>query len=394
MKIAYLFDVVHPYSKGGIERRTWEMAVRHARRGHDVTIFGMKMWDGADVIRREGVRLVGVCEPFSVMSGDRRSIGAALWFGWKSLVPLVKERFDVVNASIFPYFPCYSAKFATLLHHTPLIISWFEIWDSYWTEYVGRLALFGKMVERSTVKLPDSIIVETDDTKRGLVSWGYDPDRIHTIPSGVDCSAIDAVAKGGPEVESDVLFVGRLVRYKGVHTLVEAMHLLKKRGIRVHTSIVGDGPERGPLQDLAAELGVSDLVRFHGRVEQSEDVVSIMKASKMFAYPAAPLGGWALTPLEANAAGLPVITTRSGPVLGKNEVVVDGTNGYLLSRASPELIADKVALLLRNDGLRSEMSARAKARARSFDWDNQTTLAEDVYERVASGGDAIRSLQM
>ena len=382
MKIAYLFDMVYPYSKGGIERRTWEMAVRHARHGHDVTIFGMKQWPGERVIRKERVSLWGVCEPFSVMSGNRRSISAAIQFGERSLGPLLSESFDILNASIFPYFPCYSAKAATLLRKKPLVVSWWEIWGSYWDHYIGNLALFGKVVERIGLKLPDEVIVETDETKRGLVAWGFDSSRIHTIPSGVDCKEIEETSRGGPELESDVIFVGRLVKYKGIHTLIEAISVLRRIGLDVRASIVGDGPERERLRGLARNLQVDDIVKFFGRIEDEEKVISIMKASKVFVYPATPLGGWALTPLEANAAGLPVITTRNGPVIGTNEVVVDGLNGYLLSQQSPELMADKIAMILKNETLRDELSTRAKEFARRFDWEIQTKLVEKVYERV------------
>ena len=46
MKIAFVYDVIYPYVKGGVEKRVWELATRLSRRGHDVHLFGMKFWDG------------------------------------------------------------------------------------------------------------------------------------------------------------------------------------------------------------------------------------------------------------------------------------------------------------------------------------------------------------
>ena len=48
MKIAFVYDAIYPYVKGGVEKRVWELAVRLSRRGHEVHLFGMKFWDGED----------------------------------------------------------------------------------------------------------------------------------------------------------------------------------------------------------------------------------------------------------------------------------------------------------------------------------------------------------
>jgi len=50
MKIAFVYDVIYPYVKGGVEKRVWELAVRLSCRGHEVHIFGMKFWQGDDVL--------------------------------------------------------------------------------------------------------------------------------------------------------------------------------------------------------------------------------------------------------------------------------------------------------------------------------------------------------
>ena len=66
MKIAFVYDVVYPYVKGGVEKRIWEMSRRLAARGHEVHIYGMKYWDGPDNIQVEGVMLHGVCAPMKL----------------------------------------------------------------------------------------------------------------------------------------------------------------------------------------------------------------------------------------------------------------------------------------------------------------------------------------
>jgi glycosyltransferase involved in cell wall biosynthesis len=337
------------------------------------------MWEGPDTIRKDGVRVCGVCPYVDVYAKGRRSVGVAVYFGWRLLVPLLKERFDVANVSVFPYFPCFSAKLAAIVHRSTLIISCWEIWGNYWTEYLGKLAAFGMIAERLTIKLPDWMVVETEDTKKGLVEWGFNSGRISLVPSGVDNKAIRESPTANKEDEADAIYVGRLVEYKGVHIFVEAIGILRRLGKMVKASVVGDGPEMGRLRQLARDLEIDDRVRFYGRIEDGARVISLMKAAKMFVYPAAPLGGWALTPLEANAAGLPVISTRSGPVVGTNEVIRDGYNGFLLAEATPWAMADKIAFLLENPEVRERMRRQALEFANRYDWDKQTESIEDVY---------------
>jgi hypothetical protein len=101
MKIAYVYDAVYPFVKGGVEKRIWELAVRLVRRGHEVHLYGMQFWEGPAVIEREGVVLHGVCAPLALYTAGRRSIAQAVWFGWKVIRPFLQvkigaivERFD------------------------------------------------------------------------------------------------------------------------------------------------------------------------------------------------------------------------------------------------------------------------------------------------------------
>jgi hypothetical protein len=74
MKIAFIYDVIYPYVKGGVEKRVWELATRLTRRGHDVHLFGMKFWDGEDILISEGVFLHGVCPAKKLYVSGRRTI--------------------------------------------------------------------------------------------------------------------------------------------------------------------------------------------------------------------------------------------------------------------------------------------------------------------------------
>lgn len=104
MKIAHVRDTLYPYTKGGAQKRVWEISKRLVERDHEVHIFGMKYWDGEDIIIKEGVYLHGVCKPQKLFVGERRSIGGPIYFAYKVLNPLLKNDFDLIICDNEPYF--------------------------------------------------------------------------------------------------------------------------------------------------------------------------------------------------------------------------------------------------------------------------------------------------
>ena len=74
MKIAYVYDAVYPWVKGGAEKRIYELSRRLAKRGHEVHCYGMKWWPGEDEILKDNVHLHGICPPMPLYSNGKRSI--------------------------------------------------------------------------------------------------------------------------------------------------------------------------------------------------------------------------------------------------------------------------------------------------------------------------------
>ena len=380
MRIAYVYDVIHPYVPGGVQKRIWELSRRLAARGHEVTLFGMKHWEGQDIVRREGVRLWGMCPPKDLFINDRRSISEALYVGWRALPVLPRERFDVIDCQNFPYFPCFSAKVASMLRRSRLIITWHEVWAQYWYQYLGRKGMLGAATERLAGKLAKVNLVGTRHNMEMLLSLGVKKDKITLLSiGGISLPDIERIRPS--DKTSDVIFAGRLIKAKGVKDLLMALAYLKTSQTRVNLSIIGDGPERAALEALSRELGIQDEVQFHGNIEDDAEVISMMKSAKVFVYPASPEGGWSLSIIEANACGLPAISFRSGK-LGDNEVVVDGYNGLLAEQEVPDDLGTKIRLVLEQPPLRTRLSQNALAFAQQQDWGHLTGVIEDCYSRA------------
>jgi glycosyltransferase involved in cell wall biosynthesis len=377
MKIAYVHDVIYPYVKGGAEKRVWEIAKRLAAKGHEVHIFGMKYWEGEDVIEREGVHLHGVCESQDLYVDGKRSIKTSVLFSWKLLRSLGGD-FDVVDAQEFPYFPCFSAKLFSILKRTPLVITWHEVWGDYWDEYLGRMGVFGKGIERLTVRLPDKIIPVSERVRRDLLSMGVRGERMVVVPNGVDLEKIDSVEAG--ELTYDLVYVGRLSEHKRVDLLIEAVSLAREVMPDIRCGVIGDGPEMERLRRLVEDLQIEENVVFLGFLETDEDLIAAMKSSRIFVLPSMR-EGFGISALEANACGLPVVTVRS-EMNAASDLVEEGLNGLVVD-PTPEDMAEAVLKLLKDD-MYNRLSEPSRRVAEKYDWSVVTDAIERAYEELAS----------
>ena len=133
MKIAYVYDAVYPWEKGGAQKRIFELA-RRLVENYEVHLYGMQYWNGPSVVEREGIVYHGVCEPQELYINGRRSISQALHFATEVTGSLLRDvnEYDVIDISVFPYFPTLTVKACTILQNTPLVTTWHEVWGSYW----------------------------------------------------------------------------------------------------------------------------------------------------------------------------------------------------------------------------------------------------------------------
>ncbi|WP_253739120.1 glycosyltransferase family 4 protein [Halohasta salina] len=373
MRIAFIYDAVYPWEKGGAQKRIWELARRLAD-DHDIHLYGMHYWDGPPVIEREGVTLHGVCEPRELYVEGRRSIPQAVYFALNVLPSLLKEDFDLIDCQEFPYFPCFSAKAHELLRSSTLVITWYEVWDDYWYDYLGAKGIFGKAIERTTLRLADTVIpiseyiasdIRDIGRTRGLevVENGVDFDRLQEIPSA--------------DTDWDVIYIGRLSEHKNVDLLLEAVDIVSERlDSNLSCGIIGDGPEREQLEAYARKLDVDDIVEFLGFVESDEDVIGNIKAASVFVLPSIR-EGFPNTILEANACGVPSIIVDHAEN-GSTAVVEDGVTGFITD-VSSEDIADRLVDCLSDDALLADLSSEATEYGRAHSWDVIVDELEDVY---------------
>jgi glycosyltransferase involved in cell wall biosynthesis len=368
MKIAYVYDAVYPWVKGGAEKRIYELSRRLASRGHEVHCYGIKWWQGDKDCILEGVHIHGICAPRELYSGDRRSIREAMIFAGRCLASL-RGDYDVVDCQAFPYFPCFPAKLFSM-RGPELFITWHEVWGDYWYEYLGRKGAFGRWVEWAASRLTDKNVAVSKRTRKDLEGLGIG--GVQVVPNGIDFERIEQVKASSRQ--SDVVCVGRLVGHKNVDLLIRALGMAAKEVPDIQAVIIGDGPERDRLTALVRELDLEKNIEFTGFLDDYDEALALMKSSKVFAS-TSTREGFGMAALEANACGLPVVTVRHR-MNAVCDLVTEETG--LVCEPSEEGLA---AAILKEIGAEKDKGQRCADLARSYDWEEIARLAEDIYER-------------
>ncbi|HVN86585.1 MAG TPA: glycosyltransferase [Candidatus Binatia bacterium] len=196
-------------------------------------------------------------------------------------------------------------------------------------------------------------------------------DKIVVLYHGVDVARFSG-ARNRPRLAQAVTIMscGQLEQYKGMHHLVDACAAIHRRGVAVRCIIVGDGPQRGPLQRQIDRLGLSEQVELVGARPHVE-VAKLLAQADVFAL-ASELAGAvgrrdviANVVVEAMAAGLPVVVSR---IPGMEELVEDAISGILVAPNRADELAEALARLAANPLERERMGQAARVRvSRDFD---------------------------
>ena len=203
-------------------------------------------------------------------------------------------------------------------------------------------------------------------------------ERLHVVSAGVDLEAftdgdaeVAAAALGWDSDGPRVAYVGTLIPRKNVARLLAAFAAARVKWGGGSLALVGDGPERSALEDLAADLGVVGSVRFAGAAEPA-DVPRWLRAADV-ACLVSEREGFGLAAIEALACGRPVVVARSVPAA---TAVSDGVTGALCDAHDVTGIADALA---RAAALKPGEAARAAAEPYSLA--RETARAVAVLER-------------
>lgn len=184
------------------------------------------------------------------------------------------------------------------------------------------------------------------------------------IPNGVDLRHFQRKSEIPESGPLHVVCVARLIERKGQEHLIEAVKRLTDEGRDIVLTLVGTGDMHARYEEVARRLGVQDRVRFAGYVPRQE-INEYYDKAHVFTLPSFN-EGMSLAALEAMAAGLPLIVTRTG---GTEELLEEGTNGFVFEWGDIDRLTDHLRLFLKDRSLVNSMGSASRDRAAKFGWD-------------------------
>ncbi len=243
--------------------------------------------------------------------------------------------------------------------------------------------------EKKLMKRSDALIAVSKYTVDELTElYGIDEKKIHVIYNGVDVQKFkprpdraELRREFGLEDEKKiVLFVGRLYHRKGLEILLRSIPPVLQEFSDVKFVISGKGfkKKEESLRNLAKQLDIEDHVTFLGYVPD-EKLPNLYSASDIFVLPAI-YENFPFAILEAQATGLPVISTKVG---GIPEFLVDNENGFLIDPGDSAQLTQRVLALLQDPKLAKEMGMRGrKLIEEKFSWRLITNQVIDLYHKL------------
>jgi glycosyltransferase involved in cell wall biosynthesis len=238
------------------------------------------------------------------------------------------------------------------------------------------------------------IITPSEGMKQILEESGVSGRYISVIPTGID---VEPFRQADGELvrhqrgwgnEGVLISVGRLAKEKNFETLLAAAAQVMQEHDHTRLVIIGDGPERKALEELAESLGIASRVEFTGRVEFAE-IPGYLKAADIFCF-ASVTETQGLVTMEALAAGLPVVAVDA---TGTSDAVTHGQEGLLTENDSAAL-AQAIQQVISNESLRQQFKTAAAKKIAWFDLKVQAKKMIETYAQAIEDKKADRHVEI
>lgn len=369
MRILHLYKDYFPPTVGGIEQSVGRLAVASARAGHDVTVL-TSAGGGRRTVREtvDGVRVIRCAE-------WARALSTPVCPTMPS--ELAKLATDVVHLH-YPS-PPGEVSFLAARPRAATVLTWYcDI-----VRQKAALPVYGHVV-RAVLRRADAIVPIYDGQAESSPFLRPHLGKCRTVPFGNDLAPFAHTPerdRAAAEVRRRygtplIVFVGRLVTYKGLDVLLHAMPEVPARLL-----LVGSGPEEARLRALAAQLGLTERVTFTGRVDAA-DLPGLAAAADVGVLPSVTRAeAFGLSMVEMMACGVPMVCTEVGT--GTSFVNRHEETGLVVPPGDPDSLAAALRRLLADEPLRRAMGEKARARAHEkFTFEATMRGLQAVYEEV------------
>ena len=236
-------------------------------------------------------------------------------------------------------------------------------------EGMGLVHYMSEMNDRMFLRKLDQfqkVVCVSDYMKKEVAARGFPDEQLVTIYNGVDLPNVRT------KTGDYALFMGRIVRLKGLEHLIRAM-----ADTKLQLKICGEGPERKNMERLSQRLGLTDRIDFMGWVSEEEKVKMISEC-RMMVIPSVH-EAYGMVAAEAMSYGKAVIASNTG---GLPEVVGDA--GLLVPPHNETALAEAINWLDDDDALIGKLGLAARERMKGFSWDEMADRTAKTYSQIVN----------
>jgi len=392
MNILILTQFFNP-TRGGGEFMFHQLAEQLGKNGHKVFVIKHKMLgSGSSKDHPEDLPLnvivYEVDPPVVHRGGLPAGVLQNLLYVFNSVkvgLRIIKnDEIDVIHCN--NYSPVFAGWFLSKLTRRPFVVTIHDVaslhgygfWKK-WMEQFGRLswirALIGYVSELLTLKLSKNIHTVSDTSKKDILSFNP-KSNVFVISNSLDLEYYD---NEDITYEDFILFIGRLVYYKHLEVVIEALKLLKDR-CNVRLIVLGDGPMRNRWEHLVDRWKLKDRVEFKGYVPHKEKLYYLSKC-KSLVLPST-FEGFGIVILEAWALRKPVIVADVEPL---NRIVEHGSDGFIIEKNLPATWAEYIHLLISGKELSKQLGNKGYRKlVERYNIDKYVNEMEKLYIKTVA----------
>lgn len=383
MKIGIFTDCYYP-QVNGVVTSVLILEEELRKLGHEVTIVTVKVPNYQET-NPNIVRISSI--PFSKWSEFRLGL-PVLTKAFKKIKALDLDLIHTHTEFSIGLFGKFVAKHLDI----PVVHTYHTMYEDYthyitnfkYTKYVAKKLIIS--TSKQYVKKYDGIIAPSDKTRFALRSYGV-TNNIFVVPTGINLSKFRPLPKNDPELNAlyekytlkrtdfHILSLGRLSEEKSVDLIIKELPVLVTKIPNVKLLIVGDGPYREKLEELASKLNLNDYILFVGRIPH-EHVNLYYNLANVF-ISASKTETQGLTIIEAMAAGLPVIAYDD---LNIKDIIFHRETGFVFK--TQDELTEAIVDCYHLDDLRAKIINKASEIVNELSKENFGKNAEKVYQQV------------
>jgi len=345
LRVLMVLSYFYPF-RAGAENQALLLSEALRRRGLDVFVL-TRFFKG--LASRESIRGVPVYRFIKTLDVRMLFSLCYIFFSFVFMV-MHRKRYDVIHCHILQGFHSSVAVIMGRMFKKKTVIKLAGSGTTSDFAALARVVCAGAFLR--LLRRADRLVATSTVSAREALQQGFSREQVVLIPNGVDARRFRP-REGYADSRSRIVYVGRLIAGKGIEIVIDAFAQLRRDFPRLRLDIVGDGPERNSLAARAEELACRDGVVFHG---EADAVERFFDNTCIFAQPSLS-EGMSNVILEAMAAGLPVVASRTGAA---PDVIRDGENGLLVEADSAAQLRDALQRIVSDEALARRLGTNAR----------------------------------